>query len=163
MIETRRLTLRRPRLSDIPDLYSFLGDPAAMALTHTDQSLRECRKRVLVHEWFRRKDGCAPWVIATRQDRKTIGWGGLYQDPFDTGWGYEVGYYFARDAWGFGYASELVASALMVADDHLALPKVWAMAHPENLGSRRVLEKAGFETVRFLDDRNRYLFCRSKP
>lgn len=162
MIETPRLTLKSARRADISELFKFLGDPAAMRFTHADATEKECRRRVMVHEWFRRRDGCAPWVIRTRGDSRIIGWGGLYQDPFDPGWGYEVGYYLHPDAWGRGYASELVASALTVADHQLAWPEVWAMAHPDNPGSRRVLEKAQFQMTRFLADRNRLLFCRKR-
>jgi RimJ/RimL family protein N-acetyltransferase len=61
---------------------------------------------------------------------------------------------------GNGYASELVGAALGVADRQLRLRKVWARAHPDNGGSQRVLEKAGFVFARQLPDRNRLLFRR---
>ncbi|MDR6102374.1 ribosomal-protein-alanine N-acetyltransferase [Agrobacterium larrymoorei] len=163
MLETERLILRQARRADIPELFEFLGDPVAMQHTHSDRTLRECQRRVMVHEWRRRRDGCAPWVVIRREDRRIIGWGGLYEDPFDPGWDFEVGYYFRPEVWGKGYASELVNAALSCADDQLKLPEVWAMAHPDNGGSRRVLEKAGFEFMRHLHDRNRLLFRRLRP
>lgn len=86
----------------------------------------------------------------------------MYEDPFDPGWGFEVGYYFRPEAWGNGYASELVRAALNVADDQLKPPEVWAMAHPDNIGSRRVLEKGGFIVVRHLVERNRLLLRRPR-
>lgn len=159
---TERLILRSASSADIPMLFQFLGDANAMSHTHVDKTLRECRRRVLVHEWRRRRDGCAPWVAVRREDDKIIGWGGLYEDPLDPGWGCEVGYYFHPEAWGKGYASELVRAALNVADDELELPEVWAMAHPDNTGSRRVLEKAGFNVVRHLAERNRFLLRRPR-
>lgn len=163
MLETERLILRPPRRADVPQLYEFLGDPVAMVHTHRDRTLRECQRRIMVHEWRRRHDICAPWVVVRREDGRIIGWGGLYEDPFDPGWGFEIGYYFRPDVWGRGYASELVVAALDFADHQLELPEVWAMAHPDNVGSRRVLEKAGFEFARFLPDRKRFLFRRSRP
>ncbi len=162
MPETERLILRPARRADIPELFTFLGDARAMQLTHTDETLRDCRRRVMVHEWRRRRDGCAPWVVVRRDDGQMIGWGGLYEDPFDPGWNFEVGYFFRPDVWGQGYASELVGAALTVADHQLQLPDVWAMAHPDNGGSRRVLEKAGFSVVRPLPERNRLLFRRPR-
>lgn len=159
---TERLILRSASSADVPTLFEFLGDADAMSHTHVDRTLRECRRRVLVHEWRRRRDGCAPWVVVRREDGQVIGWGGLYEDPFDPGWGFEVGYYFRPDAWGKGYASELLRAALKVADDKLKLPEVWAMAHPDNIGSRRVLEKAGFIVVRHLVERNRFLLRRPR-
>ena len=117
----------------------------------------------MVHEWRRRRDGCAPWVAVRRDDGGIIGWGGLYEDPFDPGWNFEIGYYFRPDVWGRGYASELVNAALAIADQQLRLPEVWAMAHPDNTGSKRVLDKAGFRIARHLPERNRLLFRRLRP
>lgn len=162
LLRTERLNLRPALRGDVASLFDFLGDAEAMKFTHVDETLRECQRRVMVHEWRRRRDGCAPWVVTTRNDGRVVGWGGLYQDPFDPGWGFEVGYYFHPDVWGHGYASELISAALQVADQQLKLPEVWAMAHPQNPGSRRVLEKAGFEMVRYIEERTRFLFRRPR-
>ena len=160
--ETRRLIMRRPRRADAPALFAFLGDPEAMRYTHLDLSLRACRRRIAVHERRRRHDGCAPWTIIAKTDGRIIGWGGLYQDPFDPGWGVEIGYFFDPSVWGKGYASEFVAACTTLADHGLRLPEVRAFAHPENAASRRVLEKAGFEISRFVPEMNRFLFRRSR-
>jgi [ribosomal protein S5]-alanine N-acetyltransferase len=161
-IDTPRLRLRRPVLADIPALFAFLGDPDAMRHTHADDSLRACRRRVLVHEWRRRIDGVAPWVIATRSEERIIGWGGLYRDPFEPDWGVEVGYFLAPAAWGRGYATELVAACLDLADHGLRLPELHAFAHPDNAGSRRVLEKSGFAALRFVPEMDRLLYRRRR-
>jgi len=161
-IETPRLILRRPRLADVTALFEFLGNAEAMQHTHTDATLRECRRRVAVHEWHRRQNGYAPWTIIARVDGRIIGWGGLYDDPFDPGWGVEVAYFFHQAAWGQGYASEMVAACMTIADQALRLPEVKAFTHPANGGSRRVLAKAGFEIVRFLPEMNRVLYRRGQ-
>jgi ribosomal-protein-alanine N-acetyltransferase len=162
IIETARLILRRPRLAEVPALFEFLGDAEAMRHTHADASLRDCRRRVAVHEWRRRRDGCAPWTIAAKADRRIIGWGGLYDDPFEPGWGVEVAYFFHPSAWGQGYASEMIGACMTVADHTLRLPEVRAFAHPKNAGSLRVLEKAGFEVVRFVPEMDRFLYRRQR-
>jgi RimJ/RimL family protein N-acetyltransferase len=141
-------------------LFEFLGDAAAMRHTHVDASLRECRRRIAAHDRQRRRDGFGPWTVVTKSDGRIIGWGGLYTDPFDPGWGPEVAYFFRRDAWGRGYASELVAASLDIADNLLELPEVSGFARPENAASRRVLEKAGFELVRFVPELDRWLYRR---
>jgi len=161
-IETERLLLRPPRLADVPTLFEFLGDAEAMRYTHCDATLRICRRRIAVHEWCRRRDGCAPWAVISKADGRIIGWGGLYQDPFDPGWGVEVGYSFRPQAWGRGYATELVAASLETGDKVLHLPEVRAFARPNNAASRRVLEKSGFEAVRFVPEMGRLLYCRRR-
>lgn len=156
------MILRRPRLADVPALFEFLGDVEAMRHTHVDASPRTCRRRVAAHEWRRRRDGYAPWTVVTKADGRIIGWGGLYDDPFEPGWGVEVGYFFHPSAWGRGYASEMVAACMAIADHTLLLPEVRAFAHPENAGSRRVLERAGFEVVRFVPEMERFLYRRAR-
>jgi [ribosomal protein S5]-alanine N-acetyltransferase len=163
MIETARLLLRPPRLADAPALFAFLGDAQAMRFTHVDASLKECRQRIAAHERRRRSHGYAPWTIELKESRRIIGWGGLYDDPFDPGWGVEIGYYFHPDAWGKGYGGELVAAAIREADDILRLPKVAAFARPENTASRRLLEKAGFVVIRHVPEMERLYFERVRP
>ncbi|WP_235994255.1 GNAT family N-acetyltransferase [Brucella anthropi] len=161
LIKTARLILRKPKLSDVTQLFEFLGDPVAMQFTLVDASLKECRQRIAIHEWKRRIDGFAPWTIISKDSNQIIGWGGLYDDPFDPGWGAELGYYFHPDVWGQGYASELASAALDEAAQKLRLPKVCAFARPENIVSRRVLEKAGFKSIRFVPEMERFYFERS--
>ena len=161
-IETSRLILRRPTPKDVPRLFEFLGDEMAMRYTHADVSLQECRRRIVVHEWRRRRDGYAPWTIVTKADARIIGWGGLYDDPFDPGRGVEIGYHFNPALWGQDYATELAAACTSLADNVLQLPEVRAFARPENVASRRVLEKARFEVVRFVPDMARFLYRRTR-
>ena len=156
---TERLILQNTRMSDVPALFAFLGDREAMQHTHSCASLRECRRHVAGHEWQRRRIGHAPWTILRRADGVVIGWGGLYEDPFDRGWGLEVGYWFARSAWGRGYASELVNASLDFARGR-GVDLVSAFARPENGASCRVLEKAGFQKERFVESLARNLYRR---
>ena len=163
MIETQSLILRPPRLSDVPALFEFLGDAKAMQFTHVDKSFRECRKRIAVHEWKRRNDGFAPWTVRLKGSDRPIGWGGLYIDPFDPGWGVELGYYFHPDVWGRGYAFELGQTAIDQADKILKLPKVWAFARPENKASNHLLKKLGFGVIRYVAEMERNYFERTRP
>lgn len=161
-IETARLILRSPRLADAHVLFEFLGDANAMRHTHADSSLRECRRRVAAHERQRRRNGCAPWTVIAKTSGRIIGWGGLYDDPFDPGWGVEVGYFFHPVAWGQGYATELMAACTSLADRELRLPEVRAFVRRENVASLRILEQAGFDVVRFVPEMERFLYRRGR-
>ncbi|MEM9360888.1 MAG: GNAT family N-acetyltransferase [Pseudomonadota bacterium] len=162
MIETERLWLTPPKLSEVPALYRFLGDPKSMQFTQCDASLRACRRRVAVHEWRRRHDGYAPWTVRRKDTGEIIGWGGLYHDPFDHGWGLELAYFFDRSAWGQGLARELCTTALNILDRDPNPPKVAAFSHPENATSIALLEKLGFERVRFVPELNRDFYSRTQ-
>jgi RimJ/RimL family protein N-acetyltransferase len=78
-----------------------------------------------------------------------IGWGGLSIDPEEPEWGLEVCYALAPNAWGNGFATELVQFSLGVAFQMLSAPLVHAFAKPENLASIKVLQKSGFVLLRY--------------
>ena len=159
---TERLLLRPPRPSDAEPFFDFLGDRSAMRFTHRHHSLRECRRRLAAFEWQRRRTGIAPWAVLRREAGQIIGWGGLYEDPFEPGWGLELGYAFHPAVWGQGLATELARACLAWADATLAATEVRAFVHPENTASRRLLQRAGFETIRFLPDKRRLLLRRAR-
>jgi RimJ/RimL family protein N-acetyltransferase len=67
--------------------------------------------------------------------------GTISTSPSDEGYP-EVTYWIARPHWGYGHASRALALVL----EQTRLPVLARVAH-DNLRSRRVLEKAGFEVV----------------
>ena len=159
-IRTDRLELRPVRGSDAPSLFEFLGDAEAMQFTQSHPSLRACRRRLAGFEWQRRRVGFAAWTAVFLSDRRVIGWGGLYVDPFDQGWGPELGYAFHPDTWGQGYATELAQAALDLADGALGVAGVSAFVHPDNVASRRLLDRMGFALVRPIPEMDRLLLRR---
>ncbi|MDP2696704.1 GNAT family N-acetyltransferase [Thalassospira sp.] len=159
-LQTPRLLLSPPVRADIPDLYTFLGDPDAMQFTHHDPNFIACRKRVMVHEWFRRRDGFAPWVVRERKNGRIVGWGGLYTDPFDPGWGPELGYFLNPDVRKRGLGGELAETALNIAIMLPNLQVLGAFAHPDNQPSRKLLTRLGFSEVGFIAKMNRVHFQR---
>ena len=132
-----------------------------MRFTHVQADLRACHRHIALHERRRRRIGCAPWTIVEKATGAIIGWGGLYDDPFEPGWGVEIAYLFAPSAWGHGYATELVRYCVEIARTQLRLDTVAAFVHPDNAASRRVLGKAGFTLERFVPKMQRYLYRRS--
>ena len=162
MIETPRLRLRSPRLSDVPALFAFMGDTAAMRHTHAHDTPRALRRYLAAHRCQSRKTGCGPWTVLDRATSQIIGFGGLYEDPFDPGWGVELAYFFTPEVWGRGLASEL-ATASIAASRSLRLTELRAFAHPANAGSLRVLEKAGFRKDRFVPEMDRDLYRLALP
>ncbi len=59
----------------------------------------------------------------------------------------EVGYWLGQPYWGQGYAAEAVRAVVRHAFSFDAARLVFAEVHPENVASRRVLEKAGLHEV----------------
>ena len=84
-------------------------------------------------------------------------------DPFCSGWGIEVAYFFQPDHRGHGFATDLVSTSIRQGFKRLNLDSIQAYAHRENISSIRVLEKNGFEFLRYEPelDRNHYLVRRT--
>ena len=55
-----------------------------------------------------------------------------------------VGYWFGRDYWGCGYATETLQAVLGYLRDKGRPRPLFAKVAPDNLASRKVLEKCGF-------------------
>ncbi len=59
----------------------------------------------------------------------------------------ELGYWYARDAWGKGYATEAAAATVRHAFAVVGHPILISCYHNDNPASGRVLEKVGFTAV----------------
>lgn len=83
------------------------------------------------------------WLIHVAKLRKPVGWVSLRIAERDVATG-EIGYSIIRDVRGQGIASEAVQALLGEAFDEARLSRVNAYCVPENMPSRRLLERAGF-------------------
>ncbi len=153
-VETERLVLRRPRLDDLDDHHRIHADPRTWEHNpegrHTD---RPASERQLLHwlaHWQERRFGY--WTV--EREGRVIGFGGLWVLPDWHGLGAVLNIYYRLEpeAWGNGYATELVRAALELYRRELAdLPAV-ARVRPGNVESMRVAERAGLERRPDLDD-----------
>src|SRR5262249_54999274 len=142
-IETARLVLRKPtptdaeaifeRYSSDTEVTKYLGWPRHQSIEQTRQFLAFSEA-----EWGRWPAG--PYLIESRDDRKLLGSTGL---AFETPTVAITGYVLARDAWGRGYATEAL-TAIVTSASVLGVRRLYALCHPANRASIRVLEKCGF-------------------
>ncbi len=135
--------------------YSRFSAMPTRCATRSRSPISACRRHIAGHECQRRKLGFGPWSVLDKASGRIIGFGGLYDDPFDPGWGY----HFARSAWSRGFATELTRFSIALAHGPLRLAEVRAFAHRDNVASRRVLAKTGFVEQRFMPEMNRYLYA----
>jgi len=100
-------------------------------------SVRNTRVRRVIR-WARWPAG--PYLVERRADGVLIGSTGF---GFEAPWAAMTGYVLARDAWGFGYATEALAGMVALAPE-LGVRRLYALCHPSHAASTRVLEKCGF-------------------
>ena len=107
--------------------------------------------------------GYAYYAVELIADGSVVGDAGfgLFEPTGDV----ELGYTFARRAWGVGYATEAAAACLAAALAGLDVPRVIAVAEVENVASHRVAESIGMRRDGEIDAHGRphVLFVGERP
>lgn len=99
----------------------------------------------LQSHWQQR--GYGDWAVELRATGELMGRCGLLyiQDTAET----EIDFLLGKPFWGQGFATEAAKAALQYGLEEHKFPTIVGIVHPENLASRRVLEKLGMrQTLR---------------
>jgi ribosomal-protein-alanine N-acetyltransferase len=143
-IETARLYLRQFTSNDFDDLYAIYSNSEVMKyITQGVRNREETTADLLdiIADW--EKHGFGLWAIVDRETNNLIGEGGLRF--LDNTSEVEVGYLLVKAYWGKGLATEIAAASIKYGFEVLQLDKIVAVADPENIASRRVMEKVGMK------------------
>jgi RimJ/RimL family protein N-acetyltransferase len=160
-LQTERLRLRPWREEDREPFARLTADPAVMehfpsllTRAESDAFADRIAAHIGTHGW-------GLWAVEA-PDLPFCGYVGLARPGFDAAFTpcVEVGWRLAREAWGRGYAPEAARRALRFGFERLGLDEVVSFTVPQNLRSRRVMEKLGmthepaddFVHPRFPDD-----------
>ncbi len=155
MFETDRLILRRLDERDIDAIFAMRSDPKVMRFIRAPQNRVETVNwlNLVSSRW--ESDHIGFCAIIEKQIDKFVGWCGLWQLKETSE--LEIGYAIAKEFWGKGFATEAARVFLQYAFEQLKFDKIVAVAEPENLSSRRVMEKLGMKFVRLGEFYNREL------
>jgi RimJ/RimL family protein N-acetyltransferase len=149
------LVLRPPRLDDNLTLFYIFGDPRTQQFNPAGPLVNQQQADALLERWLGHwaRHGFGPWAIATVQaPDAVVGFGGLDFRNYGENVRLNLGFRFAPEAWGHGYATELGRRSLRFAFDELEQAAVFGLVRPSNLASIRVLEKLGMVREGTLDD-----------
>ncbi len=147
---TPRLYLRELEHDDVEDLYEMDADPAVHRYIENKpvQSRDEISRVIGMLKEQYRTFGIARWAVIDKENNECIGWAGLkyFNEPINNHSNiYELGYRFKQKHWGKGFATESAGAVLKYGFNILGLEKIYAITHPDNDNSKRVLTKLGFE------------------
>jgi RimJ/RimL family protein N-acetyltransferase len=144
-LETERLILR-----DWCD-----DDVAAWVAMNADPRVTEFFGKIYTREFseasaiqIRRalsSDGYGWWAVEVKGGPPFAGVIALQKVPFEAAFtpAYEIGWRFAQESWGKGYATEGARAALAFAFEKLRWPGVVAFTAVPNVRSQRVMERLG--------------------
>lgn len=154
-VETERLLLRRFTLDDLDDIVALDADPAVMRYVTGGRPTprEEIRDEHLPFElaYYEQSDRYGCWAAIEKGTHAFLGWFRLRPRPGDSDDEPELGYRLVASAWGRGYATEGSRALIEKAFEHLGVRRVYAMTVLANVGSWRVMEKAGLRRVRVFD------------
>jgi len=142
ILTTKRLVLRRPRLSDAAAIFAeYTQDPEVtkyliwrphQEINETTDFLARCLAR-----WESGEE--LTWGITPKDNDCVIGMVACRI----RGHAAEIGYVLARQYWGRGYVTEAVRAVVEWVASLEPVFRVWAVCDTANAASARVLEKVG--------------------
>jgi len=162
-LATTRLHLERVRQEHIPEWAKLFSDTRVMATlggVRTLEQVQRSLEEALVH-W--ETHGFGTWALYLRDPRSFVGRVALRRVSIDGRPEFALAYAVAADLWGVGLATEASRALIGLVFNRLALADLVAFTLPENVASRRVMEKLGFVIERFFVHANLpHVLCRLK-
>lgn len=143
MIRTSRLTLRRWREEDREPWAAMGVDPEVMEFFPAQLSREQSDAMFDRLSTTLAERGWGLWAVDL--EGSFIGFTGLstvsFEAPFTPA--IEVGWRFARSAWGHGYATEAARAALAFGFEELALGEIVSFTSVTNVRSQAVMKRLG--------------------
>jgi [ribosomal protein S5]-alanine N-acetyltransferase len=146
-VQTDRLVCEQLRAKHLPDVTRLLLDPRVgrtlwpPSEPPTERTVARGMVAKLDH-WERY--GFGLWLVRDRNSGDMVGRGGLQWTFIADAKEVEAGWAIVPERWGQGLGTELARACVDAAFGRLGMLQIVALALPENVGSRRVMEKAGF-------------------
>ena len=143
-LETERLILRKIRYEDIDDIHTYASNPEVSKYVfweaHETRGATEDYIKMILSLYEEGK--IAPWGIHYKGDNKLIGTVDFvsWQTQHKTA---EIGYALSKDYWGRGIATEAAKELIRFGMREMDLVRIQAKSLVANVGSERVMEKAG--------------------
>jgi len=152
-IRTARLTLRDFEFSDFDGVHPYASDPEVTRFMFYGPRT-EAETRAYLDHMLRtqRETPWTTWELAAvlTADGRLVGACDLtltLEHPHEA----DLGFIFARDAWGRGYATEAARALVRAGFEELGATRIFATCDIANRASAHVLEKAGLRREATLD------------
>jgi len=163
ILQTERLILRPWTMNDVEAAFRMYGDPEVtryLGNTSYESSLETQAvnlEKVIAKYEVLGQEGYGFWAVETQDSGEVVGAGLL--KPLNLSVGHppldepevEVGWHFAKEFWGHGYATEMGRELVRYGFETVGLTTIFAIAYPENTRSTRVMDKLGMEKLGLTD------------
>jgi ribosomal-protein-alanine N-acetyltransferase len=143
MLRTERLILRNLSLKDSETIFSYFSDPEMTKFYGMEPFKTRIEADKFIKDFIDDYTLLYRWGIVERESGRLIGTCGFHALS-EKHLRAEIGYEIDIPYWGKGYATEAINALIYYGFDSMNLQRIGANVYPENVGSRKVLEKAGF-------------------
>ncbi len=144
IFETKRLILRHWESVDVEQLFEICGDADVMAYVGDGKPFENMERTEKFLDWvqeYQKENGFCRWAVIEKANGEIIGSCGFAR--LENG-EIDLGYLFAKEVWGRGFATEAAQACLKYGFENLKFAKIIAMVDIEHIPSQKVLEKIGF-------------------
>ena len=147
VLATDRLRLRLWRDDDLQPWVRLNADPAVTRYLPGPVSEEAARAFFAAQNALFARHGCCYFAAELKETGELAGFVGLKYQDFDTPFApcHEIGWRLASACWGRGLATEGARAVLRLGFDTLGLHEIVSFTVPDNLPSRRVMERLGME------------------
>ncbi|MCY8272724.1 GNAT family N-acetyltransferase [Bacillus sonorensis] len=143
ILSTDRLMLRSMTRDDAGHLMEIFGNPTAMTYYPSTKDEKQTMDWI---DWTLgnyERHGTGLWIVENKGTGEFLGQCGIVPQEVEGVSEMEIGYLFARRAWGNGYATEAAAACKRYGFEELNLQKLVSLTDINNLPSRKVAERIG--------------------
>jgi RimJ/RimL family protein N-acetyltransferase len=148
VLETERLDFRDHEIADLDPFCAMEADAEVRRFVGGQPRLRAAAERKFRTTYLRPvRNRMGLWAAVYKPEQRYIGYCGIYPHFGDAGpirGEGTLGFYFAREYWGRGLATEAGRAFIEFGFNELKLKRVVAVVETGNDASVRVLEKLGF-------------------
>lgn len=144
-IYTKRLYLRKMKMSDAHSLFTIWSDPEVTKFmnitnfTHEEQA----KEMIALFDQLAAERKAIRFTMIKKESNEIIGSCGFNSFDVDNA-SAEIGYDLAKAYWGNGYAQEGISALIDYAFTTLNLNSIEAKIEPGNVNSIKVVEKLNF-------------------
>ncbi len=145
-LRTDRLLLRRFTADDLAAIHGYARDPEVVRyMPWGPNSLSQTRAflRQVLKTYGSGAGEDHPFAVTLLQDGSLIGGCEISRQPNPDNREWMIGYCLHRGHWGRGYGCELARALICFGFGELGCHRIVATCDPRNVGSWRVMEKAG--------------------
>lgn len=148
-LKTKRLTVRFTDPIHFEDILNLRSDPDVQRFTtQGPQSRQDVERFMEMILLYQQKHAHGMASVFLNDSDEFIGQSGIFHiGHYDLQPEIEIGYRFHKRHWGKGYATEITNGLVDWGFENLDIDTIVAFVETENIASKRVLKKCGFQFI----------------